>query len=158
LWVETTFDTDGDGKLDRMHVSVTRPYQTENKELKLPVIYETSPYYAGVADDIDGIMWDVNHELGTKSPKPRVHPNVMRSVKRPIISDTLIGTWVARPFIVVHSSSPCTGLSQLSPSVGRKCESLYPKAVIQWPSGKDNGYTHPDGVEKINAFWITDND
>ncbi|MEE2857811.1 MAG: hypothetical protein VX949_10500, partial [Planctomycetota bacterium] len=24
LWVETTFDTDGDGKLDRMHVDVTR--------------------------------------------------------------------------------------------------------------------------------------
>lgn len=29
LWVETTFDTDGDGKLDRMHVDVTRPKQTE---------------------------------------------------------------------------------------------------------------------------------
>ena len=40
LWVETTFDTDGDGKLDRMHVSVTRPFQTETEGLKLPVIYE----------------------------------------------------------------------------------------------------------------------
>ena len=28
LWVETTFDTDGDGKPDRMHVDVTRPSQT----------------------------------------------------------------------------------------------------------------------------------
>src|SRR5690606_2114908 len=42
LWVETTFDTDGDGKPDRMHVAVTRPYQTESGQLKLPVIYETS--------------------------------------------------------------------------------------------------------------------
>lgn len=49
LWVETEFDTDGDGKLDRMHVSVTRPAQTEGGDLKLPVIYETSPYYAGTA-------------------------------------------------------------------------------------------------------------
>ena len=32
LWVETTFDTDGDGKLDRMHVSVTRPEQTEKND------------------------------------------------------------------------------------------------------------------------------
>src|SRR5690606_21623662 len=157
LWVETTFDTDGDGKLDRMHVSVTRPYQTENKELKLPVIYETSPYYAGVADDIDGIMWDVNHELGTKPPKPRVHPNVVRTGKRPIISNTLIGTWVPRGFIVVHSSSPGTGLSQGSPTVGGINESLAPKAVIKWLSGKDNGYTTPDGEEKINAFWSTGN-
>lgn len=157
LWVETTFDTDGDGKLDRMHVSVTRPYQTENKELKLPVIYETSPYYAGVADDIDGIMWDVNHELGAQPPKPRAHPNVVQTGKRPIISNTLIGTWVPRGFIVVHSSSPGTGLSQGSPTVGGINESLAPKAVIEWLSGKDNGYTTPDGEEKINAFWSTGN-
>ncbi|MEM7186275.1 MAG: Xaa-Pro dipeptidyl-peptidase, partial [Bacteroidota bacterium] len=31
LWVETTFDTDGDGKPDRMHVGVTRPYQTDTE-------------------------------------------------------------------------------------------------------------------------------
>ena len=44
LFVETEFDTDGDGKLDRMHVSVTRPKQTETEGLKLPVIYVSSPY------------------------------------------------------------------------------------------------------------------
>src|SRR5690606_30924875 len=49
LWVETTFDSDRDGKADRMHVAVTRPAQTETEGLKLPVVYETSPYYAGVA-------------------------------------------------------------------------------------------------------------
>ncbi|MDA9242412.1 Xaa-Pro dipeptidyl-peptidase, partial [Flavobacteriaceae bacterium] len=43
LWVETSFDSDGDGKKDRMHVGVTRPFQTE-EGLKLPVIYESSPY------------------------------------------------------------------------------------------------------------------
>jgi X-Pro dipeptidyl-peptidase len=47
LWVETTFDTDGDGKLDRMHVAVTRPYQTESEGLKLPIIYESSPVLCG---------------------------------------------------------------------------------------------------------------
>lgn len=155
LWVETTFDTDGDGKLDRMHVSVTRPYQTDSEGLKLPVIYETSPYYAGVADDIEGIMWDVKHELGATPPTPRKHPNVVRTGKRPIISNTLIGKWVPRGFIVVHSSSPGTGLSQGSPTVGGINESLAPKAVIEWLSGKDNGYTTPDGDEKIKAFWST---
>lgn len=35
LFVETDFDTDGDGKKDRMHVSVTRSPQTE-ESLKLP--------------------------------------------------------------------------------------------------------------------------
>ena len=48
LWVETEFDSDGDGKPDRMHVAVTRPSATE-KGLRLPVIYESSPYYGGTA-------------------------------------------------------------------------------------------------------------
>src|SRR5688572_31032756 len=51
LWVETEFDTDGDGKLDRMHVSVTRPPQTDTEQLKLPIIYVSSPYFAGVAQN-----------------------------------------------------------------------------------------------------------
>ncbi len=157
LWVETSFDTDGDGKLDRMHVSVTRPSQTENGDLKLPIIYETSPYYAGVAGDLEGVMWNVKHELGAKAPTPRIHPSVVRTGKRPIISNSLIRQWVPRGFIVVHSSSPGTGLSQGSPTVGGINESLAPKAVIEWLSGKDNGYTTPDGEEKVHAFWSTGN-
>jgi len=43
LWVETEFDTDGDGRRDRMHVDVTRPAQTEDGNMKLPVVYESSP-------------------------------------------------------------------------------------------------------------------
>ena len=129
LWVETTFDTDGDGKPDRMHVDVTRPSQTETEGLKLPVIYESSPYYSGVAPDVEGLFWDVNHELG-ETAKERVHAEVVRTGKRPIISNTLIGAWVPRGFIVVHSCSPGTGLSQGSPTVGGKNESLAPKAVI----------------------------
>ncbi len=155
LWVETSFDTDGDGKPDRMHVDVTRPFQTETEGLKLPVIYETSPYYAGTAGTAPGTFWDVKHEVGEKPPVPRIHPTVKRTGTRPIISSSLIREWVRRGFIVVHSSSPGTGLSQGSPTVGGINESLAPKAVIEWLSGKDNGYTTPDGTEKVKAFWST---
>lgn len=155
LWVETEFDTDGDGKLDRMHVDVTRPFQTETEKLKLPVIYETSPYYAGVAGDVEGVMWNVKHELGEDPPTPRVHPDVKRTGERPIISNSLIREWVKRGFIVVHSSSPGTGLSDGSPTIGGPNESLAPKAVIEWLSGKDNGYTSREGQEKVKAYWST---
>lgn len=152
LWVETDFDTDGDGKPDRMHVAVTRPGQTEAEGLQLPVIYASSPYYAGTAGNAPGTFWDVKHELGTMGP-PRVHPEVQRRGKRPIISDSEIMRWVPRGYIVVHSSSPGTGLSQGAPTVGGDNESLAPKAVIEWLGGKDNGYTSPDGKEKVRAFW-----
>ncbi|PQB04189.1 Xaa-Pro dipeptidyl-peptidase [Aureitalea marina] len=155
LWVETEFDTDGDGQPDRMHVAVTRPGQTDSEGLKLPVIYVSSPYFAGVAGNVEGLFWDVKHEVGEQPPKPRVHPEVVRRGERPIISNSHIETWVPRGYIVVHSSSPGTGLSQGAPTVGGDNESLAPKAVIQWLTGKDNGYTSPDGGEKVSAYWST---
>ena len=154
LWVETEFDTDGDGKLDRMHVSVTRPEQTDTEGLKLPIVYISSPYFAGVAPDVDGLFWNVKHELG-ETPKERVHPEVKRTGKRPIISNSHIFTWVPRGFIVVHSSSPGTGLSQGSPTVGGDNESLAPKAVIDWLCNRGKGFTSPNGGKKVTAFWST---
>jgi X-Pro dipeptidyl-peptidase len=154
LWVETEFDTDGDGRKDRMHVDVTRPPQTETEGLKLPVVYATSPYYAGVAEFVPGLFWDVRHELGEAGP-PRLHPEVKRTGERPVISDDEVEQWVPRGYIVVHSSSPGTGLSQGAPTVGGDNESLAPKAVIEWLTGKDNGYTTPDGNEKVMAYWST---
>jgi len=154
LWVETEFDTDGDGKLDRMHVAVTRPQQTETEGLKLPVVYVSSPYFAGVAPDVDGLFWDVKQELGAVA-KERVHPEVTRTGKRPIISNSHIKTWVPRGYIVVHSSSPGTGLSQGSPTVGGDNESLAPKAVIDWLCGRQKGYSSTEGSEEVKAFWST---
>ncbi|MGB5942340.1 MAG: Xaa-Pro dipeptidyl-peptidase [Leeuwenhoekiella sp.] len=153
LWVETSFNTDGDDRPDRVHVDVTRPAQTENG-LKLPVIYETSPYYAGVAAEVEGAFWDVEHELG-KPPKDHVHPSVTRRGKRPVISNSLIRNWVPRGFIVVHSSSPGTGLSQGTPTVGGENESLAPKAVIDWLNGRAKGYDAPIGGNEVDAYWTT---
>jgi X-Pro dipeptidyl-peptidase len=137
-----------------MHVAVTRPKQTETESLKLPVVYESSPYFAGVAPETEGAFYNVYHELGEKS-KEIVHPSVTRRGERPIISNTQIHTWVPRGYIVVHSSSPGTGLSQGSPTVGGDNESLAPKAVIDWLNGRAKGYTTPDGNEEVKAYWTT---
>ena len=154
LWVETTFDTDGDGKLDRMHVAVTRPYQTESEGLKLPIVYESSPYYAGTAGNDPELFWNVKHELGEKE-NPREKIEVVRIGKRPIISNSQIRNWVPRGYIVVHSSSPGTGLSDGAPTVGGKNESLAPKAVIDWLNGRAKGFSSRNGTARIAAFWST---
>ncbi|PQJ72153.1 Xaa-Pro dipeptidyl-peptidase [Polaribacter butkevichii] len=154
LWVETTFDSDGDGKLDRMHVDVTRPEQTETEGLKLPVVYESSPYYSGTAKGGTELFWNVKHELGEKVAKP-VYVEVERTGKRPIISNSQIKTWVPRGYIVIHSSSPGTGLSDGAPTVGGDNESLAPKAVIDWLNGRAKGFTEREGNEEVTAFWAT---
>ena len=69
LFVETEFDSDGDGQRDRMFVDVTRPRQTETEGLKVPVIYESSPYFAGTSGNRQ-FLWDVKQELG-ETPPPR---------------------------------------------------------------------------------------
>ena len=155
LWVETEFDSDGDGKLDRMHVDVTRPRQTETEDLKLPVIYVTSPYFAGTAGAGREYFWDPRHEVGTPPPERKVAPDITRRGERPIISKSHTKTWVPRGYVVVHSSSPGTGLSQGCPTVGGDNESLAPKAVVQWLTGDATGYTTSDGDTTVEAYWST---
>lgn len=155
LWVETEFDSDDDGKLDRMHVSVTRPWQTEREGLKLPVVYVSSPYFAGTGQASRKYMWNPRQELGSEPPTREGFPPVKRRGTRPIISKSHWKDWIPRGYIVVHSSSPGTGLSQGCPTVGGKNESLAPKAVIDWLCGRGKGFTKPEGGEPVEAYWCT---
>ena len=155
LWVETECNTDGDDKPDRMHVAVTRQKQTDSEGLKVPVIYETSPYFSGVAEDGAEFFWSPEQELGATPPTHIHPPAIEQQSRRPVISRSHTRQWVPRGFAVVHSASPGTGLSQGCPSVGGKNESLAPKAVIDWLCGRAKGYTTPDGFEEVEAYWCT---
>jgi X-Pro dipeptidyl-peptidase len=154
LWVETEFDTDGDGKKDRMHVDVTRPAQTNSEGLKVSVIYESSPYFAGTSGPRAN-LWNVKQELGAK-PTPRVHqPEIPFEAVRPRISNDLVDEWLPRGFAVVHSEAPGTGLSQGCPTVGDSPERLAPKAVIDWLNGRARGFTSRTGDAEVKATWST---
>ncbi|MCJ7629955.1 MAG: hypothetical protein MUO50_16385, partial [Longimicrobiales bacterium] len=116
LWVETEFDSDGDGRLDRVHVAVVRQRQTESEGLKVPVIYESSPYFAGTSGARQ-FLWDVRQEVGAEPP-PRGHQPPPTPRISPGISNSQVETWVPRGFAVVHSEAPGTGLSQGCATVG----------------------------------------
>jgi X-Pro dipeptidyl-peptidase len=155
LWVESEFDSDGDKKKDRMHVSVTRPKQTDTENLRVPVIYQSSPYYAGMGSTQKAHMWSPMQQLGMKPPEHEIPPAIPQKSLRPVLSREHIAEWVPRGFAVVHSSSPGTGLSQGCPTVGGDNESLAPKAVIDWLNGRAKGFTTPDGDETVRATWCT---
>jgi len=72
-----------------------RRWGSDTEGLRLPVIYVTSPYFAGVAPDLPGSMWKVKHELGEIGPE-RVHPEVIRRGERPIISNSHINKWASQ--------------------------------------------------------------
>lgn len=155
LFVETTFDTDGDGKMDRMHVSVTRPQQTETEGLKVPVVYQSSPYYSGTGSNDPKYFWNPRQSLGSESPKHDEAPAIKQQERRTVLSREHLRDWVPRGFAVVHSSSPGTGLSQGCPTIGADNESLAPKAVIDWLNGRAKGFTTADGTEEVKATWCT---
>jgi X-Pro dipeptidyl-peptidase len=154
LWVEAEFDTDGDGRPDRIHVAVVRPRQTETEGLRVPVVYESSPYFAGTAPPTLEYFWNVRQEVGAPSPPRAPAPPVQARI-RPGISDSQVETWVPRGFAVVHSEAPGTGLSEGCPTVGGPPEALAPKAVIDWLNGRARGFTSVDGSEEIRAEWST---
>ena len=155
LWVETEFDSDGDGKLDRVHVDVTRPSQTNTEGLRVPVIYESSPYYSGTGGIDFQYFWNVQQEVGADPPTRTPIPDIAYRPSQPIISNSHVTTWVPRGFAVVHSQSPGTGQSQGCPTVGGDNESLAPKAVIDWLNGRGRGFTSVDGDEQVTATWST---
>ncbi len=156
LWVETDFDSDGDGRKDRVHVDVTRPRQTETDGLKASVLYSASPYFAGTAGSGNGGFWDPKQELDENSPtrgvleKPRYQANRYR------ISNSLVAQWVPRGFAVVHSSQPGTGLSQGCPTVGDWPERAPMKFVVDWLNGRAKGYKAATGNDEVTATgWST---
>lgn len=151
LWVETEFDSDTDGRRDRVHVTLARPGPTE-QGLQVPVVYQTSPYYAGTAP-LE--FWDVDHQLGAPPPARGPAPEPDRISTSPIISTLHESYWVPRGFAVVHSESVGTGHSQGCATVGGRNESLAPKAVVDWLNGRAAGYTAPDGGEPVEAYWST---
>ena len=155
LWVETEFDSDGDGKLDRMHVDVTRPKQTESEGLKVPVIYETSPYYMGTGTTQKKYFWNPRQELNETPPEREKQAPVKHRAKATMISPSLVRQWVPRGFAVVHSCSPGTGRSEGCPTCGGDNEALAPKAVIDWLNGRAKGFSTVDGDEEIVADWCT---
>ncbi len=158
LWVEAPFDSDLDGKPDRMHVFVTRPRQTDSFDLKLPVIYMSSPYYGLKLLDMmtqkKKHFWNIDHELG-EMPKPHKHKNPKTNENRPLMAMFYDRTWVPRGYIMVYSSSPGTGLSDGAPTIGGENESLAPKAVIDWLCGRAKGYTTRTGTTEISAYWCS---
>ncbi len=153
LWVETEFDSDGDGRRDRVHTAVVRPQQTATEGLKLPVVYSSSPYFAGVSGARE-FLWDVKQELGAPPPE-RTHQPVPENRTTSRIASSHTGTWVPRGFAVVHSEAPGTGLSQGCPTIGGPEESLAPKAVIDWLNGRARGFTSLEGDVEVHATWST---
>ena len=153
VWVQAPFDSDGDGRPDRIHADFTAPREVLTDGLKVPVIFEDSPYYAGTAPEYSN--WAVDHELGAPPSSRPGTPFWLAGSTSPTISTRYESTWVPRGFAVVHAESPGTGHSDGCPTSGGSNETLAAKAVIDWLGGRVPAYTTRTGDAQAVASWTT---
>ncbi|MFB9311146.1 X-Pro dipeptidyl-peptidase [Agromyces hippuratus] len=151
-WVESEVDSDRDGRPDLVHIDVSRVPQTADG-LKVPVLMEMSPYYAGGTEVTN---WGVDHEIGVppteKDAWPAYTPTNRTS---PRISGSLENTWVPRGYAVVHAEGLGSGWSEGCPTSGGLNESLAGKAVVDWLNGRATAYTGVDRATEVTADWTT---
>ena len=165
LYVETEVDSDRDGLLDRVHLRLSRPEETETLGIKVPVIFEHSPYRFGTNGAPNhGVDVDV---LPQESIQPQGHQaasvasgaaslsaSQATTLKAsPNLPGSLDNFWVPRGYAVVLGESIGTAFSDGCPTIGDMQETLGTKAIIDWLNGRAQAWN--EAGEPVVADWTT---
>jgi X-Pro dipeptidyl-peptidase len=144
LTVETSVDSDHDGRRDRVEVRVIRP----RTAARVPVIFQPSPYYAGLNDVPNHD--DIDRDSGRARTAP---PGADRAAESVVFAGYLDNYFVPRGYAVVFADSLGTGGSDGCPTSGAANETQGMKAVVDWLNGRARGF---DGAgQPARADWST---
>ncbi|GLX02513.1 Xaa-Pro dipeptidyl-peptidase [Microtetraspora sp. NBRC 16547] len=135
VYVESSVDSDSDGRLDRVRVDIIRPKES-GSGLKVPTIIDESPYYD-------------NSGRGNESER-KVYDSAGNLAKFPLFYDNY---FVPRGYAVLNVDMIGTTKSDGCPDVGGRADVLGGKAVIDWLNGRATAY-HADGTQAF-ADWST---
>ncbi|HEX8870294.1 MAG TPA: CocE/NonD family hydrolase, partial [Lentzea sp.] len=127
VYVESTIDSDADGKLDRIAADVMRP----DTAAKVPIVMEASPYYG----------------LGTFAAQAT---DVPRGFGR-----WYDEYFVPRGYAVVEMEMQGTSRSTGCPTTGGPEDTASVRAVVDWLNGRAKAY-YADGRAAV-ASWSTGN-
>ncbi|MGK3204020.1 Xaa-Pro dipeptidyl-peptidase [Amycolatopsis sp. MEPSY49] len=135
VWVTAPVDSDHDGADDLVHAQIVRPRATQ-QGLKVPVVYQASPYYAGGNDianhDVDVELYAPGYARGPEGPRVAAHG----------VGPATPITWryqdyfTARGFAVVYGESLGSGLSTGCPTTGDVNETIGARSVVDWLNGR----------------------
>ncbi len=148
-YVEVPFDTDGDGRMDRIYVSVDREAGGTN----LPVILAMSPYALGGNDvanhDVDVRRLPQDGEGWGARLSARFKDQLAKNDR----ATDLRSQALARGYAALSAHSLGTGNSTGCPSVGDETETLAAKAVIDWLGGRARAYSA--NGQPVMASWAS---
>ena len=184
VFVETDYDTDGDGKRDLVKAIVQMPKAVAQGDYKASTIFEARPYVAGTLDEnhvtleshnlpTDG-TYDMNWLRG--KPKRRVPAGVQSTLEA--AKNASSSSWyyynewegfndyedlnwydyfLIRGYVFVSSAGLGTKESEGYNTVGSDLEVGAFKNIIQWINGKRRAYTDRENNIEIKADWANGN-
>ncbi|MGS2617167.1 Xaa-Pro dipeptidyl-peptidase [Micromonospora sp. LZ34] len=156
VYLQTSVDTDHDGRRDRVAIDISRPRETATQGFKVPVIFEHSPYRKNVWGDVPypSVLVDELPQNGlTRSGLRTRDVETQRAVAKANLPGSLDDYYVPRGYAVVLGQSVGTGDSDGCPTSGDQAETLGTKAVIDWLNGRAKGYDASGAP--VTADWTT---
>ena len=184
VFVETDYDTDGDGKRDLVKAIVQMPKAVAQGDYKASTIFEARPYVAGTLDEnhvtleshnlpTDG-TYDMNWLRGKQ--KRRVPAGVQSTLEA--AKNASSSSWyyynewegfndfedlnwydyfLIRGYVFVSSAGLGTKESEGYNTVGSDLEIGAFKNIIQWINGKRRAFTDRENNIEIKADWANGN-
>lgn len=174
VYVESSLDTDHDGKRDLLKTEIIRPAET-NDGLKVPVLYTASPYNQGTNDHMaDEMMHNVDiplkhkqpninkyadiefHEPTTELPPARQIQGQTHNAEETFSyakSVTLNDYFLARGYAAVYAAGIGTMGSDGERTCGSKEETESTIAIIEWLAGNRRAFTNKTDNIEIKAWW-----
>lgn len=148
LDVTAPVDSDGDGRDDQVHVVVVRPKETE-QGLRVPVVYQMSPYFSGLKATPDH---NVDTELDVPgASKERQGPD--SDAESGGIGSAYEEYLLSRGYAVVYAESLGTGQSTGCPAVGGNAETIGARSVVDWLNSRARA--HDSSGAPVSASWST---
>lgn len=174
VYVESSLDTDHDGKRDLLKAEIIRPADTL-LGLKVPALYTASPYNQGTNDQTaEKITHNVDVPLKRKEPNQikyedieyhnehiELPPQRTAAGKSQAAEETfdhakavpLNDYFLARGFAVVYAAGIGTMDSDGERTCGSKEETLSTTAIIEWLAGDRKAFTNKTDNIEIKAWW-----
>ncbi|WP_433260768.1 Xaa-Pro dipeptidyl-peptidase [Actinosynnema sp. CS-041913] len=150
VYVESTVDSDHDGRPDRIALDIARPSGTG----RYPVVFEHSPYRTGTGTvpmhPVDVARLPQEGLFGTTR-----RPDGAVRTASPNLAGWLDDYFVPRGYAVVLGHSIGTGASEGCPTSGDQQEALAGKAVVDWLNGRARGVD--SAGREVTASWSDGN-
>ena len=179
VYVETNYDTDGDGKLDLVKALVQVPKAAAEGDYKAATIYEARPYITGCTDRSMGYDTEANFNINSlydTNPAKRVAEGsvtTLEAAAKAKSSDWYYYNpfekmwdyedlewydyYLVRGYAVVECGGLGTRGSEGYETCGSDLEIDAFKCVIEWLSGERAAYTDKTSNIRIYADWSNGN-